>query len=232
MGCSLRHGDPLMVDYTPATAKLAEAVVVINGIPHVVHTDISASAKGSLAREGGVYLMDADGAIAAGSKVYWDATASKITLTAADNEHFGWLTDDSSAASDGDDVYVFHNPQPRMQITSYATASLATGTLSAGQITGAEHVYLETITDGAASMTTRTATQMFADIPTDFVGMTFLLTLINSGNNTLTLVAGVGVTLTGTMTVATVTTRTFVCTFTSATALTIQGVDKGSIEAT
>lgn len=119
-----------------------------------------------------------------------------------------------------------------LPVASYATAALATGTLTAGQITGAQHVYLETTTDGAASMTTRTAAEMFADTPNAQVGQTYKLTLINSGNNTLTLVAGSNVTLTGTMTVATTTTRTFVCTFNTASTMTIQGVDKGAIEAT
>lgn len=116
--------------------------------------------------------------------------------------------------------------------TKYATAALATGTLSAGQITGANHVVLETTTDGAASMATRTAAEMFGDIPNCQPGFTYLLTLINSGNNTLTITAGANVTLTGTMTLATLTTRTFVVTFTDATHVVIQGISKGTIEAT
>ena len=79
-------------------------------------------------------------------------------------------------------------------------------------------------------MTTRTATQMFADIPNAQVGMSFLLTVVAQGDNTVTVSAGTGVTITGTATVATKTTRTFVCTFTSATAITLQGVSKGTIE--
>lgn len=117
-------------------------------------------------------------------------------------------------------------------VAKYQTAALATGTLTAGQITGADHVFMETTTDGAATMTTRTATQMFADHPNAQVGGTYLLTLINSGNNTLTLSAGTGVTITGTATVATTVTRTFHVTFDSATAMTFQGVSVGSIEAT
>ena len=123
-------------------------------------------------------------------------------------------------------------PLCNLPASKYATAALATGTLTAGQITGAQHVFLETTTDGAASMTTRTGAEMLGDIPNCSSGFSYMLTLINSGNNTLTLLAGANVTLTGTMTVATTTTRTFVVTFTSATAVTIQGVNVGTIEAT
>ena len=129
-------------------------------------------------------------------------------------------------------VGIGNQPLTNLPVTKYITAALSTGTLTAGQMTGAQHVFLETTTDGAASMTTRTAAQMFADIPNAQIGQTWLVTFINSGNNTLTIVADGTVTATGTLTVATTTTRTFVCAFTSATAATMQGVNKGTIEAT
>ena len=103
---------------------------------------------------------------------------------------------------------------------------------AASTLSGAHHTVYRTTAAGAGgiALTTRTATQMFADIPKCYVGFSYLLTIVSQGGGTVTLTAGTGVTLAGTATVATKVTRTFVCTFTSATALTIQSVSTGAIE--
>jgi hypothetical protein len=104
-------------------------------------------------------------------------------------------------------------------------------TPAAGILTGARHVYYEITTDGAFSLVTRTATQLYGDlVGAAFVGMSFVLTVVNRGNNTVTITAGGGITATGELTLATLTTRTYVITFTSATAATMVSVDKGTIE--
>jgi len=131
MMAQFHHGDPLKRDYTPGSAVAVGAVVVTNGIPEVAHLDIAASKIGALSRGGGVYKMTADGAVSANARVYWDATASKVTLTAAGNTHFGYLTDDSSAAADGDSVFVFHQPIP----ASLVPGSIGASTAAAGNDT-------------------------------------------------------------------------------------------------
>ena len=78
--------------------------------------------------------------------------------------------------------------------------------------------------------TTRTGTELFGDTPNAQIGGTYVLKVINKGDNTVTFTAGSGVTITGTNTLATTTTRTFCVTFDSATAVTMQVVDKGTIE--
>ncbi len=70
---------------------------------------------------------------------------------------------------------------------------------------------------------------MFADQGNVQPGDKYLLRIINTSGGTTTVVAGSGVTLTGTATLATNTTRDFVVTFTSATALTMQSVGVGTI---
>lgn len=110
------------------------------------------------------------------------------------------------------------------------TAAASPLTAAAGDLTGANHVVFQVTTNGAFALTTRTATQMFGDIPNCAIGFAYLLTIVSQGDNTVTVTAGSGVTITGTATVATKTTRTFVATFTSATALTLQSVSKGTIE--
>lgn len=120
---------------------------------------------------------------------------------------------------------------PAVPVAKFTTDAVGTATMTAGWITGAQHVFLTNTADGAVTWTTRTATLLFADWGANAViGMDWLLTISNSGDNTVTITGGTGVTITGTATVATVTTRTFYCTFTSATALTLQGVNKGTIE--
>jgi hypothetical protein len=114
----------------------------------------------------------------------------------------------------------------RLPAAKFATGALQSATFAAGDLTGADNVnYINTGTT-PANLTTRTATQMFNDTPGAFVGMSYVLNIRNgSGSaNTATIVAGTGVTLTGTMTIAQNVTRQFVVTFTAATTLTIQSM--------
>lgn len=109
------------------------------------------------------------------------------------------------------------------------TTNTTTTTFAAGQLTGANFVVYTNTQGTPGSIATRTATQMFADDPTARVGRSYMLRIINGqGTGTLTVTAGSGVTLTGTMTVALNTWRDFVVTYTSATALTIQNAGVGT----
>jgi hypothetical protein len=103
-------------------------------------------------------------------------------------------------------------------------------TVAYGDLTGAQHVVFRVTTAGAFTLTTRTAAQMFAEFPHARVGMSYLLTVVSQGDNTVTVSDGGQVTITGTATVATKTSRTFVATFTTNAALTLQSVSKGTIE--
>jgi len=112
--------------------------------------------------------------------------------------------------------------------TSSTTTSVTAG---AGALTGARHVYWQNTADGALSLTPRTATLMYGDLgDAAYVGMSYMLTIVNRGDNTITLQAASGVTYTGEQTIATLATRTYVVTFTSATAATVVAVNKGTIE--
>lgn len=107
-----RHGSPLMVDHTPSSAVSAGDVVVQGEYTFVAHLDIAASAIGAVAAGGGVYEMTADADLAPGTKVFWDASAGKITVTvdSGNNKHFGFLPIDSDPNGDGDKVKVVHDP--------------------------------------------------------------------------------------------------------------------------
>lgn len=112
----------------------------------------------------------------------------------------------------------------------YVTGALQSTTFAAGNLTpatGREAVVCYDNTGVTpATLTTRTAAEMFADIPGAEAGMVYFLLIRNSSNmaNTLTVGAGAGVTLTGTMTAAQNVTRVFVVTLTSPVAATIQSM--------
>jgi len=102
-------------------------------------------------------------------------------------------------------------------------------TLSAGVITGAAIVTVLSTNAAPGSLTTRTATQMFADAGNVQPGDAYFLHICNSGAGTLTLLAGAGVTFgTGTYTVPTATSRTFLVTYTTATAIAFNTISVGT----
>lgn len=109
------------------------------------------------------------------------------------------------------------------------TTGTTTTTFAAGQLTGGATTNYANTGATPGSIATRTATQMFADDPYARVGGTYMLKIVNAqGTGTLTVTAGSGVTLTGTATIAINTSRTFIVTYTSATALVMQNVDTGT----
>lgn len=115
-------------------------------------------------------------------------------------------------------------PSATLPYAKFTTSAASGATATAGDITGAAFVNLTLTANGANAYTTRTATQMFGDITGAYVGMSYMLRIRSSGDNTVTLTApgAGGVTITGTATIATTTARLFCVTFTSATAVTFQ----------
>lgn len=108
MMATVRHGDPIFIDYTPSVAVNAGDVVVQNDTPCIAHRDIPANTLGALAAIGGVYDMTCDGAIAADKKVYWDATNKVATLTATANKVLG-VTETATTGA-GQTISVRHDP--------------------------------------------------------------------------------------------------------------------------
>ena len=117
--------------------------------------------------------------------------------------------------------------QPVAKYTKNTTSG--TTTAAAGDMTGAGYVQVEYSAVGAANLVTRTAVQLVADVPGVKVGDSYTLLVINTSGGTTTITAGTGVTLTGTMTLATNTTRLFNVKFVSLTAVTIQSISIGTI---
>jgi hypothetical protein len=104
-----------------------------------------------------------------------------------------------------------------------------TTTFAAGQLTGAAVVVYTNTQGTPGSIATRTATEMFNDTVNARVGQTYIVRIVNGqGTGVLTVTAGLGVTLTGTATIAINSWREFAVTFTSATALVMQNVGTGT----
>jgi len=114
---------------------------------------------------------------------------------------------------------------PQEALGAKYTTGTTTTTFAAGELTGGDFVTYNNTQGTPGSIATRTATLMFTDDPFSRVAGAYRLRIINNqGTGTLTVTAGTGVTLTGTMTIAVNTFRDFNVTYTSATALVIQSI--------
>ena len=80
------------LDYTPSANVSAGDVVVQGDLVGIAKLDIAAGALGALAVTGVFDVPKASGAgtaIAAGAKVYWNATNKQATTTATGNKYLG-----------------------------------------------------------------------------------------------------------------------------------------------
>jgi predicted RecA/RadA family phage recombinase len=228
------------VKYTPA-GNVANGDVIVAGslIAIVTPLDIPGGSVGTLQPYGIFSFPKATSAgsgaaLVFGTPVYWDAVNKIASPTSTVGERLGVTVPQGTPADADLTIWVLMIPasgaggaglQPA-QFTSYNVAGPAT--FAAGQLTGASFVNLKSTNAAPGTQTTRTATQMYADTPGAAAGMSYMLRITNTGAGTLTLAAGTGVTLTGTMTIATNTFRDFVVTFNTATTLTIQDVGTGT----
>lgn len=95
------------VDYTPGADVAAGTVVVVGSLVGVTNLDIAANALGALSISGIFRAPKATGggtAITGGSKVFWDAGNTRVTLTAGTNKLMGIVTPDGGGADADDSV--------------------------------------------------------------------------------------------------------------------------------
>jgi hypothetical protein len=120
-------------------------------------------------------------------------------------------------------------PAASLPNTQYTSTAAGNGTMTAGQMTGANYVILDT--SGATAFTTRTAAQLLADTPNGQVGMSWIFRTRNSNAGTLTYTGGTGVTFAtvgGANTALTNTTRDHQCVFVTATTVTCTNIGAGT----
>lgn len=107
-----RHGDPVMIDYTPSTGDVAAGDVILlgnlTGLTTVIaHRDISNTVLGAVAAGGGVYEVTNLDNAADGAKVYWDGT--KATTTSTNMATFGFVVRDGGGGANSS-CFVLHHP--------------------------------------------------------------------------------------------------------------------------
>lgn len=101
---TFRHGDPTMIDYTPASGNVSAGQVVLLGNTAgltcgIAHRDIVNNAQGALASGGGVYDVVNLNNSANYAKVYWDDSANKVTSVSTNNALFGFIVDDGGGGA-------------------------------------------------------------------------------------------------------------------------------------
>jgi hypothetical protein len=122
-------------------------------------------------------------------------------------------------------------PNGVLPYAKFSTINVTTGTLAAGNASGAAMVYLQSTNATPGSQAMRTVAQILADTPGLTVGMSYMLRVTNQGAGSFTLATDSGTqwTLTGTsFVVAQNTFKDFVLTVNSATTGTIQAVGYGT----
>ncbi len=93
---TMRAGDPLMIDYTPAAGNVAAGQVVLAGNTTgicclVSHFDLANNVLGSIAAGGGEYDVTNLNNAATFAKVWWDDSVNKVTTVSTNNALFGWI---------------------------------------------------------------------------------------------------------------------------------------------
>ena len=118
---TFRHGNPLMVDYTPSGGDVAAGDVVIigsvatnntagvGGLACIAHADIANNTKGAVAAGGGVYECTNLNNAADGAQVYWDGT-NKVTTVTNTKAKFGYIIADGGGGANTS-CYVLHDPK-------------------------------------------------------------------------------------------------------------------------
>lgn len=117
---TFRHGDPVCVDYTPASGNIAAGQVVVVGsvtantagtgaVAMIAHRPITNNTVGALATFGGVYDVVNLNNAATGAKVYWEDTNNKVTTVSTNNAVFGWICAEGAGGANST-AKAFHCP--------------------------------------------------------------------------------------------------------------------------
>lgn len=108
-----RHGEPVMIDYTPGANVSAGDVVDLGNTTGltcgVVHVDIANGVQGAIAAGGGVYDGVNLNNAANYAKVYWDTATEKFTTTSTNNALFGFVVDNGGGGANTT-CRVLHKP--------------------------------------------------------------------------------------------------------------------------
>src|SRR5262245_49611429 len=109
-----RHGNPTMVEYTPASGNLSAGQVVLLGNTAgltlgIAHRDITNNTLGDLAIGGGVYDAINLNNAANYAKVWWDDSVNKVTTVSTNNALFGFIASAGGGGANST-ARVLHQP--------------------------------------------------------------------------------------------------------------------------
>lgn len=107
---TFRHGDPIMIDYTPTGGNVAAGAVIelVNAASNTVeigaalgisHRPIVNNELGALAVGHGVYDVTNLNNAANYAVVYWSASVSKVTTVSTNNAMFGFIVDNGGGGA-------------------------------------------------------------------------------------------------------------------------------------
>jgi len=102
---TFRHGDPIMMDHTPAAGDVTAGDYVelgnLTGLTcGVAHKDIANTELGALAVGGGVYdVKVANTGVAVGDKLHYDSTLVALSDVSTNNSQFGFALEATAAAN-------------------------------------------------------------------------------------------------------------------------------------
>lgn len=149
-------------------------------------------------------------------------------LIAADTQLGQGISPESEAISTTQ-LAVFTSNAAGFAVVGTADAG-TTQTLTAAMISApnAQYVTHLSASGSTPSLTLPLAATLIAALPNAQVGTSYILRFINTNSGTATIVTNTGWTLTGTLTLATNTTRDFLVTITSISAGTVTGVSVGT----
>ena len=129
---TFRHGNPVMIDYTPSAGDVSAGDVVVVGtvgantggtgaLACVAHTDIANNVLGALAVGGGVYDIICLQNSVIGTKVWWDdSVPTKVTTTSTNNAMFGIVVGDAGGGANSV-CRVLHAPHLQGTVSTAAT---------------------------------------------------------------------------------------------------------------
>jgi hypothetical protein len=117
-----RHGNPVMIDYTPSGGNVAVGQVVLIGsvtantagtgaLAMIAHRPITNNTLGALAGGGGVYDVVNLNNAANGAKVYWEDTNNKVTTVSTNNALFGFIVTNGGGGANST-ARALHKPYP------------------------------------------------------------------------------------------------------------------------
>lgn len=108
-----RHGNPIMIDYTPSAGNISAGEFVLIGNTTgltcgIAHNDIENTVLGAVAAGGGVYRCQVAANYPAGTKVHKPSGNALLTSTATNNAQVGFTLEAAAAANAW--VNVLHHP--------------------------------------------------------------------------------------------------------------------------